>query len=142
MPWITDNILLAGAGISENNWNELCALGITAVINLRNEHQDKFSTPFPVAYLWLPTEDHTDPTPQQLIMGAQIINFLVKNNHRILVHCKMGIHRSATMVVAYLIYSGLSKEDAIWKFREKGSRLYGSDEQQKTLDQFIALLSK
>ena len=141
MAWITDQVLLAGAGISENNWQEIVDLGITAVVNLRVEHQDTFGTPPPIAYLWLPVTDFTEPTPEQLLLAAQMIDTLVKNNHRVLVHCKMGIHRSATTVVAYLIYSGMSKDDAIWKLKEKGPRLYGSDENHQTLDKYIELLS-
>ena len=142
MAWITEQVLLAGAGINETNWQEIVDLGITAVVNLRVENQDIFGTPPPFAYLWLPTEDHTDPHPSQLLLGAQMIDTLVKNGHKVLVHCKMGIHRSATMVVAYLIYSGLNKEEALWQFRKNGSRLYGSEENQQTLDSFVELISK
>ncbi len=141
MAWITEQVLLAGAGINENNWKEVLGLGITAVVNLRAENQDIFGTPPPFAYLWLPTEDHTDPNPYQLLVGAQMIDTLVKNGHKVLVHCKMGIHRSATTVVAYLIYSGMNKEEAIWQFKKNGSRLYGSEENHQTLDKFIELIS-
>lgn len=141
MAWITDQVLLAGAGISENNWQEVVDLGITAVVNLRSEHQDTFGTPLPVAYLWLPVTDFTDPTPEQLLLAAQMIDTLVKNEQRVLVHCKMGIHRSATTVIAYLIYTGMSKEDAIWKLKQNGPRLYGSAENHQTLDKFIELLA-
>ena len=142
MAWITDQVLLAGAGISENSWKEAVDLGITAVVNLRAESQDVFGTPPPFVYLWLPTKDHIDPNPQQLLIGAQVIDTLVKSGHKVLVHCKMGIHRSATMVVAYLIYSGMNKEEAIWHFKKNGSRFYGTDENHRTLDTFAELLSK
>jgi protein-tyrosine phosphatase len=142
MPWITEQVLLAGAGINEHNWKEVLDLGISAVVNLRTENQDVFGVPPPLAYLWLPTEDHTDPTPEQLFIGAQLIQTLVTNGHRVLVHCKMGIHRSATLVVAYLIYSGMEKDEAIWQLRKNGSRLYGTEENHQTLDKFIELLSK
>jgi len=69
-----------------------------------------FGVPPPLAYLWLPTEDHTDPSPEQLLLGAQLIHTLVKNGHRVLIHCKMGIHRSPQWVVAYLIYSAWRKK--------------------------------
>ena len=54
----------------------------------------------------------------------------------------MGIHRSATMAVAYLIFTGLSKDDAIRKLAEKGPRLYGTDNDHKALDAFIKSISK
>ncbi|HNM36532.1 MAG TPA: dual specificity protein phosphatase [Anaerolineales bacterium] len=142
MAWITEQVLLAGAGINENNWKEVIDLGVTAVVNLRAENQDNFGAPLPFAYLWLPTEDHTDPNPYQLLVGAQMIDTLVKSGHKVLVHCKMGIHRSATMVVAFLIYSGMDKEEAIWHFKKNGSRLYGSEENHQTLDKFVKLISE
>jgi len=142
MPWITEQVLIAGAGITESNWKEVVDLGITAVVNLRTESQDVFGIPTPLAYLWLPTEDHTDPSPEQLLIGAQLIDTLVKNGHKILIHCKMGIHRSATMAVAYLIYSGMDKDEAIWQFKKSGSRLYGTEENHETLDKFVEFISK
>lgn len=142
MAWITEQVLIAGAGITASNWKEIVGFGITAVVNLRTESQDVFGTPQPLAYLWLPTEDYTDPSPEQLLIGAQLIHTLVKNGHRVLIHCKMGIHRSATMAVAYLIYSGMNKEEAIWQLKKNGPRLYGTEENHQTLDKFIELIKK
>lgn len=142
MPWITDQVAIAGAGISPNNWEEVQQHGFTAIVNLRSEHQDSFANSLPNAYLWLPTEDHTDPLPENLLLGAQFIDSNVKSGRRVLIHCKMGMHRSATMAVAYLIFTGLSKDDAIRKLGENGPRLYGTDENHRTLDQFISLLEQ
>ncbi len=142
MPWITDNVAIAGAGISPETWEEVQQHGFTAILNLRSEHQDTFANTLPNAYLWLPTEDHTDPLPENLLLGAQFIDSNVKVGRRVLIHCKMGMHRSATMAVAYLIFTGLSKDEAIRKLGENGPRLYGTDENHRTLDQFISLLEQ
>ena len=142
MPWITENVAIAGAGISAENWNEVRGHGFTAIVNLRSERQDAFVEPLPDAYLWLPTEDHTDPPPENLLLGARFIDGCVNSGKRVLIHCKMGIHRSATMAVAYLIFTGLSKEDAIRKLAENGPRLYGTEENHKTLDKFLDFLAK
>ncbi len=140
MPWITDNVAIAGAGISPETWEEVQQHGFTAILNLRSEHQDTFANPLPKAYLWLPTEDHTDPLPENLLLGVQFIDSNVKAGRRVLIHCKMGMHRSATMAVAYLIFTWLTKDEAIRKLGENGPRLYGTDENHRTLDQFISLL--
>jgi dual specificity MAP kinase phosphatase len=140
MPWITDDVAIAGAGISPENWPELQPYNFGAVVNLRSEYQDSFGEPLPKAYLWIPTEDFVNPAPELLLMGAQFIDGAVKAGNKVLIHCKMGIHRSGTMAVAYLIFTGLSKEAAIRKLAENGSRLYGSDEDHKTLGAFAALL--
>ena len=142
MPWITENVAFAGAGISAETWNDVLGHGFTAIVNLRSEHQDTFTEPLPVAYLWLPTEDHTDPLPENLLLGAQFIDTSVKSGKRVLIHCKMGMHRSATMAVAYLLYTGLSKDAALRKLAENGPRLYGTEENHQTLDKFQKLLAE
>ncbi|MGC1377253.1 MAG: dual specificity protein phosphatase [Anaerolineales bacterium] len=139
--WITDQVAIAGAGITPETWPELQQLGFDAVVNLRSEYQDSFGEPFPKAYLWIPTEDYIDPQPQLLWLSAQFIDGAVKSGYKVLVHCKMGIYRSATTIVAYLIFTGLSEEEAIRKFAENGLRSYGSEENHKTLDAFVALLA-
>ena len=140
MPWITDHVAIAGAGISHETWQELKAYNFGAVVNMRAEYQDVFTAPLPKTYLWIPIEDHTNPSPEQLLIGSQFIDSNVNSGIKVFVHCKMGIHRSATMVVAYLIFTGLSKEEAIRKLAEKGPRLYGSDEDHQTLDAFLKLV--
>jgi len=142
MPWITDQVAIAGAGISHETWQELRTYNFEAVVNMRAEHQDIFNPPLPKAYLWIPIEDHTNPSSEQLLLGAQFVDTNVKSGYKVFIHCKMGIHRSATMAVAYLIFTGLSKDDAIRKLAEKGPRLYGTDDDHKTLDAFIKSISK
>ena len=142
MPWITEHVMIAGAGISHETWQELRQYNFEAVVNMRAEYQDTFIAPLPKAYLWIPIEDHTNPLPEQLWMGAQFIDVNVKSGCKVLIHCKMGIHRSATMAVAYLIYTGLSKDEGIRKLAEKGPRLYGTDEDHETLNAFLKIADK
>lgn len=142
MPWITEHVMIAGAGISHETWQELRPYNFEAVVNMRAEYQDAFIAPLPKAYLWIPIEDHTNPLPEQLWMGAQFIDVNVKSGSKVLIHCKMGIHRSATMAVAYLIYTGLSKDEAIRKLAEKGPRLYGTDEDHEILNAFLKMPDK
>src|SRR5688572_19489643 len=66
MPWITEHVMIAGAGISHETWQELRQYNFEAVVNMRAEYQDTFIAPLPKAYLWIPIEDHTNPLPEQL----------------------------------------------------------------------------
>ena len=142
MPWITEQVALAGAEILPENWHELQQYHFGAVVNFRSEHQDAFGEPFPQAYLWIPTEDFISPKPEKLLLSSQFIDNAVRSGLKVLVHCRMGIYRSATAIVAYLMYTGLSKEDAIRKMTENGGpRLYGSEENHETLDAFLALMA-
>ena len=140
--WITEQIATGGAAISPDNWNELAEkMGITAVVNLRAEYQDVFAAPLPIAYLWLPVEDHKDPTPEQMLTGVQFIHTAVQAGQRVLIHCKMGIGRSPTLAAAYLIWMGIPTDEAIRRV-EGTHLLYGPVVSRFTLDRFAALLEK
>src|SRR5262245_37992573 len=105
--WVTDHVCFSGATITPERCPALAKRdGITAVLNLRAEAQDVFVEPMPGAYLWLPVVDHGDPTVEQLLTGAQFVDAMVRADRRVLVHCKMGIGRSPTMVAAYLVWTG------------------------------------
>ena len=52
--------------------------------------------------------------------STAFINSAIKRKHNILVHCKMGISRSATIVTAYLIkYKKMSVNDALLLVKKK-----------------------
>jgi len=117
--WITEQVAVSGGEISPDNWHRLSReKRITAVLNLRSEHQDTFSSPWPVAYLWLPVADFTRPTQEQLRIGVQFIQTAVTAGERVLIHCNMGIGRSPTMAAAYLVWSGTSVKEAIRQIEE------------------------
>lgn len=63
MPWITEQVLLAGAGINEGNWKEVLDLGISAVVNLRTENQDIFGVPLPLPISGCPRKTTPIPLP-------------------------------------------------------------------------------
>jgi protein-tyrosine phosphatase len=137
--WITDQVAIGGAAITPDSWRELVdKLKITVIVNLRGEYQDTFSPPNPMAYLWLPAEDHTDPTSEQLWLGVQFIDTAVKANQRVLIHCKMGIGRSPTLAAAYLVWTGLSAEEAIRKVVSAASFITQPVISSYTLNKFVA----
>jgi atypical dual specificity phosphatase len=59
------------------------------------------------------------PSPIQL---HEIIHFIEEQNAQsnpVLVHCAEGKGRTGTVLAAYLVYNGISADDAIKKIREK-----------------------
>lgn len=139
--WVADRVAVGGIAVSPANWKELVEeTEISAVINLCSEHQDSFVPPMPTAYLWLPADDHSDPTPEQLLLGAQFIDTAVRNGQTVLVHCKMGIGRSPTLAAAYLILTGLSVDEAIRRIEGSPRSPYGPAVSRATLNDFAASL--
>jgi dual specificity MAP kinase phosphatase len=141
--WVTEQIAVSGAAISSENWREYVEkMRITAVVNMRQEYQDAFAPPLPSAYLWLPVVDHTEPTLGQLLMGAQFIDAAVRAGLRVLVHCRAGIGRSPTTVAAYLVWTGMSVEEAIHQVEGTPRRRFGPVVGRYTLQDFAAYLKE
>jgi len=140
--WITEQVAISGAAITAERWPELVEeLGISAVVNLRAEYQDVFAAPFPKAYLWLPVIDHTDPTVEQMLSGAQFIDAAVRSGQRVLVHCKMGIGRSPTLAAAYLVWRGATVQEAVERVQaDKGLLGIGPVVSRVALREFAAFL--
>jgi protein tyrosine phosphatase len=111
--------------------DKLIKIGVTADISLEGERLD---APYGVKFFfWLPTKDHTPPTYEQLTVGVDIINSLIKNKQKIYVHCKNGHGRAPTLVCAYYISKGESFNKAIKKVQEKRPSIHLEESQIQAL---------
>lgn len=108
--------------------------GITADISLE---QDKLDAPFGVDfYTWLPTADHTPSNPDQLALGALVLEQLVAMGHKVYVHCKNGHGRAPTLVAAYLALKGYTVKEALDLIKKMRPVMHMQDKQIKALDEF------
>jgi protein-tyrosine phosphatase len=109
---ITPNLYLGGQ-YKINSVAMLRRLGITAIVSMRMRevpHQDML-TEFHL--LHLPTPDRHAPSMMDLKKGVFFIEKEIKNNGKVYVHCRAGEGRGPTMVIAYLLYSGMLYDDAV-----------------------------
>lgn len=93
-------------------WSRLEARGITAVVNLRVEWDDRALGIAPERYLHLPTVDDAAPSLADLQQGSAFIAEELERGGGVYVHCGSGIGRAATMVAAYLVTAGRSPDEA------------------------------
>ncbi|WP_295614343.1 dual specificity protein phosphatase family protein [Chamaesiphon sp. GL140_3_metabinner_50] len=93
---------------------ELQTVGIGAIVSVMHDRSnlelyDRENIP----HLWLPIQIASSPSRSQV---AELINFVARYDRQgvgTAVHCTGGLHRTGTMLAAYLILNGASDKDAI-----------------------------
>jgi predicted protein tyrosine phosphatase len=108
-----------GGQFRRRGWRRLAARGVTAVVNMRRELDDRALGIAPPRYLYLPTVDDQAPTIEQLREGVAFIETEIDRGGGVLIHCGAGVGRAATMAAAYLVHGGSTPEEA-W---ERGRRV-------------------
>jgi predicted ATP-grasp superfamily ATP-dependent carboligase/protein tyrosine phosphatase (PTP) superfamily phosphohydrolase (DUF442 family) len=109
---ITPQIYI-GAQHSTIGKRRLKRLGITGIVNMRSELDDKGYNLVLGNYCHLPTVEFTAPTMQHLYQGVRFIQRMVDENRKVYIHCSEGTSRAPTMAAAYLISRGMKLSDAI-----------------------------
>jgi dual specificity MAP kinase phosphatase len=106
--------LYVGGQHSQRGWMRLQAIGITAIVNMREtQHDDSAKGIAPERYLHLPTVDGTPPSMEHLRAGIEFIQSEIASGGKVYIHCASGIHRAPTMATAYFISTGLSVSEAL-----------------------------
>lgn len=105
---ILDNLYL-GSHSDAQDGQLLKLLGIRRVLNMAVECDDTEATKLGLQVLSFPLEDHSDQPIREYFERA--ISFIregleKENPEPVLVHCRMGVSRSATIIIAYLMCFG------------------------------------
>ena len=64
-----------------------------------------------VSYFNFFWKDLTNPSFEKLLNIVQVMDFIIKQGGKVLVHCHAGQGRTAVVIGAYLIYAGLASND-------------------------------
>ncbi|GMQ95381.1 MAG: hypothetical protein BMS9Abin13_494 [Patescibacteria group bacterium] len=113
---------------------ELLEKGVSADISLQEEYID---APRGVeAFLWIPVEDGTSPTQDQLDLGVATIDELVSKGKKVYIHCKFGHGRGPMLLAAYLIRKGSGVKEALASIKEKRSVIHLNNAQFGALKEF------
>ncbi len=104
--------LFVGGQHSRRGLEAMQAMGIEAVLNLREESDDAARKATLAHYLWLPTTDDDPPTLCDLQQGATFIAEQIAAGRGVYIHCASGVGRAPTMAAAYLISTGMSQMEA------------------------------
>ncbi|MBN2393082.1 MAG: dual specificity protein phosphatase family protein [Anaerolineae bacterium] len=117
---------------------QMRALGITTVVNMREEADDAQRGLALDHYLWLSTTDDTSPTPEDLERGVGFIRHHIAEGHGVYIHCAAGVGRAPLMAAAYLVGTGMSTEQAWNTIRQARPFIRPTPPQIIALDAFAA----
>lgn len=139
---ITPNLFVGGQYKLKVFKNLTEELGLTAIVNMRrgNVHMDTKLED--IHYLHLPTPDRHAPTIENLKKGVRFIRKEIARGGKVYVHCAAGEGRGPTMVIAYLISTGLTFEDAFFTVKKVRKFINPTRPQIKRLKEFEELYKK
>ena len=103
-----------------DDWGPIADHGITAIIDLEGDLDLGISTvPNHMLYVYFPIYDGDLPDLHRLHAVAGLGAGLVAQGDKVLVHCGMGLNRSALIAGLILTYGGMKGEDAVELLRSK-----------------------
>jgi protein-tyrosine phosphatase len=114
LTWVTESIALGGGIWNDKNMEQLVSLGVTHVIDMQIEFDDRpLAEPYGVKVLYNPTDDDFQVKPPELLQkGVEFaLEALDKPQSKIYIHCAAGVHRAPMMTLAVLRALGWSLKD-------------------------------
>jgi dual specificity MAP kinase phosphatase len=115
-------------------------LGITAIVDMRMKSVHSGKNIPGISYLHLPTLDRHAPSIEHLEQGVKFIRKEIKKGGKVYIHCKAGEGRGPTMAAAYLIYSGLSLDDALKTIKKARRFIHPTKSQIDQLKRFEEII--
>lgn len=128
--------LFVGGQFKRRGKRILEAWGIEAVVNLRDEFDDRAAALAPPHYLHLPTVDDQAPSMEALEAGVAFIRGQIDAGRKVYVHCASGVGRAPTLVAAYLVSTGLTVEEAWEKIRRVRPFIRPTPVQRRQVERF------
>jgi protein-tyrosine phosphatase len=96
------------------DWAVLRDRGIDTVVDMDGDVDPGLpEAPNHILYVYFPIRDEDLPSLQKLDSVGRLVADLVGNQHRVLVHCRMGLNRSVLVIATALTYLGFSGERAL-----------------------------
>jgi protein-tyrosine phosphatase len=140
--WVTDRIALGGGIWNDQNMAELVRLGVTHIVNMQIEFDDRpLAAPYPVTVLHSPTDDDFQPKPPELFAaGVEFAQEALEDpENKVFIHCAAGVHRAPMMTLALLRSLGWSLEDARALIQERRYVVDFADVYVDSVEEFMKI---
>lgn len=116
LTWVTEQLALGGGIWHARNMEELAQAGVTHVLNMQVEFDDRpLAEAHGIDVLWNPTDDDFLPKPAELLKrGVDFALASLENPEaRLFVHCAAGVHRAPMMTLAVLCAMNWNIDEAM-----------------------------
>jgi len=140
MTWVTDRIAVGGGIWNELKMIEVAEAGVTHVINMQIEFDDRYlGIPHDIKILWNPTDDDFQFKPPELLQrGVDFaLEALDELNTKVFIHCAAGVHRAPMMTLAILRAMGWELKDATKLIQERRPVVDFADVYVRSVEAFI-----
>lgn len=120
--------------------HDLAALrrcGITMLITLTEKDIEQAPLqPYGLRNMHLPVYDREPPSVAQIQMLMKRMDVLMARGEVLAVHCLAGLGRTGTVLAAWLIYEGLTAQEALSRVRSINAQYVQSTVQEDSLQQY------
>ena len=139
--WINDYLAVGYAPRSTDQLQWIHNAGISAIVNLCAEcydlHEAEKASNFEVLYLAVTDEEA--PTLAQIQATVEWIDLQKDLGKKTLVHCRYGVGRTGTVVLAHLLHCGISFNEAE-KMMEHTPSWPATNVQKRCIDNYTKTL--
>ncbi|BBO75576.1 hypothetical protein DSCW_29930 [Desulfosarcina widdelii] len=114
LKWVTKQVAVGYAPHSLADIEAIKSSGIEAVLNLCAECYDlhEIENAHGLDVHWLPITDEDAPQLEDAQKAIDWLNSKIGANKKVLIHCRFGIGRTGTVVMAWLLGQGYSADQA------------------------------
>jgi len=114
--FVTDRLAVGGAIWTLENMREIALAGITHVVNMQREFDDRtIAEETGIEVLWIECDDDFLPKPTEVFWDGVLFTLeaLQDPQARLLFHCAAGVHRGPMMLLAVLRVLGYEPQHAM-----------------------------
>jgi len=119
LKWITPHVAIGHAPHSQADLDSIKTKGVEAVLNLCAECYDLHAIEAAAGLVvhWLPVSDEDAPELSDAQDALNWMDTMLTEDKKVLVHCRFGVGRTGTLMVAWLLKQGYTLDDALEMLR-------------------------